>query len=145
MFQAVELMQRYSKLADVSRICRSSRVRRVPVARPRIHDVRKRLGPGAVDQLLGDYRDGAPATALMSKYGIGKGAVLRILDESGVTRRQHRPTIEQLTKAAELYAQGWSLVRLGEHFGFDQGTIWKGLSQLGVEMRRPWERRHQEP
>jgi hypothetical protein len=24
----------------------------------------------------------------------------------------------------ELYRQGWSLVKIGEHYGFDQSAVW---------------------
>lgn len=60
--------------------------------------------------------------------------------ERGVIRGQHRPTAEQLSEAVKLYAKGWSLVEIGERLGFDQSTIWKGLTRLVVEMRRPLER-----
>jgi hypothetical protein len=76
----------------------------------------------------------------MRRYGLGKGTVLNVLREAGAIREQHRPSTAQLAEAAQLYAQGWSLVKLGEHFGFDQSTIWKGLTRSGVKMRRPWER-----
>jgi hypothetical protein len=136
----VELMQRYSKLADLSKIGHSTTVRSVPIARRRIHSARKRLGPEAVAQLVADYQAGVPATQLMGTYGIGKGAVLRILHEAGVIRSRPSLTSARLQEAAELYGQGWSLVRLGEHFGFDQSAIWLGLKRMKVPMRRPWER-----
>jgi hypothetical protein len=81
-----------------------------------------------------------PSTELTTKYDIGKGTVLRLLDDAGVIRAQHRLTMGQLEEAGTLYVQGWSLSRLGEHFGFDQATIWNGLKRKGVTMRKPWER-----
>jgi hypothetical protein len=95
-----------------------------------------------VAQLLEDYQAGAPATELMKQYGIGKGAVLGILNEAGVTRKQRRMSNEQLTEAAELYHQGWSLVRLGNHFGFHQSAIWLGLKGLGCRCADPGSNRH---
>jgi len=51
-----------------------------------------------VAQLLEDYQAGAPATELMKQYGIDKAAVLGILNEAGVTRKQRRMSNEQLTE-----------------------------------------------
>ncbi len=77
---------------------------------------------------------------LVKQFDLSKGAVLRILDEAGVIRRQRRATAEQLNEAVELYAQGWSLVRLSQHLGFGQSTVWLWLKERGVVMRRSWER-----
>lgn len=98
------------------------------------------LGPETIAQLVADYQAGLPAGALMKRHGIGKGTVLGILHDAGVVRRREVLTDEQLAEASELYQQGWSLVRLGEYFGFHQSAVWSGLKRLGVEMRRPWER-----
>jgi hypothetical protein len=75
----------------------------------------------------------------MAKYHIGKGTVLDILHEAGVIRRQRRASEAQMKQAANLYAQGWSLTQIGEHFGFDDSTVWLWLKGLGVPRRRPWE------
>jgi transposase len=114
-------------------------VRDVPAARPRVHQARRRLGSEAITLLITDYQAGASAAALMKQYGIGKGTVLGILNEAGAIRRRRCLTNEQLAEAAELYRQGWSLVRLGERFGFDQSAVWSALKRQGVTMRRPWE------
>jgi hypothetical protein len=75
----------------------------------------------------------------MKRYGIGKGTVLGILDKAGVIRRQRHLTAGQVAEAVVLYRQGWSLVRLGEYFGFDQSAVWSTLKRQGVVMRRPWD------
>jgi hypothetical protein len=127
----VELVQRYSKLPSIARFRSSTPTGAVPIERTdrsshRVHNVRKRLGPETITRLVADYQTGMPSTALTKKYGIAKGTVLVILNEAGVTRKQCRLTTAQLNEAAELYEQGWSLVRLGERFGFDQSTLWVG-------------------
>jgi hypothetical protein len=55
----------------------------------------------------------------MQQFGFGKGPVLRILNEAGVTRRPRMMTEEQIATAAQLYAEHWSTTKLGEHLGFD--------------------------
>src|SRR5579859_328687 len=134
--EPVELMQRYSKLADVSRIGRSNGARPVPVARPRVHNVRKRLGLEVVVQLVADYQAGVPTTALTRKYGIGNGTVLRILDDHGITRRHQSLTDEQVQQAIVLYQQGWPLARVGKQLGRDASLIMLTLKRAGVARRR---------
>jgi hypothetical protein len=136
-------MHRYSKLPDVSRVGRSVGGRNAPVAarpRPRVHNIRKRLSPDDIARLVADYEAGSSTAALMKHYGLGKGTVLRILNEAGVTRKQNTGTVEQINQAVELYTQGWSLVRIGEHLGFCQSTVWLWLQERNVGMRRAWER-----
>jgi hypothetical protein len=41
----------------------------------------------------------------------------------------------QVDQAAELYAQRWSVARIGGHLGVDGGTVWLALRERGVEMR----------
>lgn len=112
----------------------------MPVAHSRTHRISKRLSAAAITQLVADYEAGASSTALMKKYQLGKGTVLKLLREAGVIRPQNKLSAEQLDEAVKLYAQGWSLVRLGEHFGFDQSTLWLRFKELGVPMREAWER-----
>jgi hypothetical protein len=133
-------MQRYSKLANMPKLGYCLSVRSVPIARPRIHNVQKRLGPELLAQLVAEYRAGSATTALMAKYHIGKGTVLGVLHEAGVIRSQRRATSSQLQEAAELYNQGWSLERVGQHLGFEDSPVWLWLKQLDVPRRRPWER-----
>jgi hypothetical protein len=47
---------------------------------------------------------------------------------------------QEIVEAARLYRQGWSLARLGGHFGVDGATVWRDLRQRGVLMRKPYER-----
>jgi hypothetical protein len=77
----------------------------------------------------------------MKRYHIGKGTALSILNEAGVVRGQRKATAEEIGEAARLYRAGWSLERIGQHLGFDGMTIYRHLIYLGVQMRRPWERR----
>ena len=136
----VELMQRYSKLADVSKTYRSGAVPGVPLERTnrsthRIHNVRKRLGPEAIAQLVSDYQAGASTLALMQQYSIGKGTVLGILDDHGVTRRHQPLTEDQVQQAIELYQQGWSLARVGRRLGRDDTLIHLTLKRAVVARR----------
>jgi hypothetical protein len=83
----VELLGLYSKLSKLPDFTYAhARTQPEPVPR-HIHDARRRLGPDVIAQLVHDYKSGQSTTALMSTYGLGKGAVLRLLEEAGVQRR----------------------------------------------------------
>ena len=68
---------------------------------------------------------------------MSQGAVLRLLDANGVPRRQRGPTHEQVQEAVSLYAAGWSLTRIGDHFGKDHTVVRNALLRAGVTLRPP--------
>jgi len=59
-------------------------------------------------------------------------ALLRRFD---VELRQPGLAANDVMTAVRLYAQGWSLARLGEKYGADATTVWRALSAAGVTMR----------
>jgi hypothetical protein len=128
-------VQRYSKLANLSTIGDSTAVRAVPIAPQRVHSAQKRLGPDVVAQLVADYEAGIPTTELMVSYRIGKGTVLRLLESAGVPRRHQPLTPEQCTEAIQLYQKGWSLARIGRHFGRENTVIRDVLKRAGIPRR----------
>lgn len=136
----MELLHRYSKLPKPPPYPKSNTSSSRQISHSGIHCIERRLGPDAIAQLVADYQTGLSTAVLMQRYHLGKGPVLRILDQAGVTRHPNTVSNEQLAEAAELYNQGWSLVRLSEHLDIAQTTIWRGLKRMGVEMRKSWER-----
>lgn len=101
----------------------------------RLHRVRRRLTPNQVAQLVADYQTGAPSTELMERYQLGKGTVLRILDDNGVTRRRQAMTADQAADAIALYLSGWSLAKVGRHFGREHTAIRDVLERAGIPRR----------
>lgn len=71
----------------------------------------------------------------MRTYDLGKGSVLRLLDSHGVSRRRQGLTTAETQQVIELYAQGWSSVRIGQHFGRDHSVILRALQRNGVPRR----------
>jgi hypothetical protein len=53
--------------------------------------VSRRLGPDLIGRIVGEYAAGASTTALARRYGFGKGTLLRLISESGVTVRRRGP------------------------------------------------------
>lgn len=86
-----------------------------------------RLGPDGVAQLVADYQAGRSTKWLQRTYGLSQGAVLRLLDVNGTPRRQRGLTDEQVQEAIRLYTQGWSLTRIGDHFGKDHTVVRNAL------------------
>ena len=60
---------------------------------------------------------GAPSTALTAKYKIGKGTVLKILGDHGVSRRNQPLSPEKCAEAIQLYLAGWSMAKVGRRYG----------------------------
>lgn len=116
---------------------------RPPTAAPFVHKVSQRLSPRALDQLATDYEAGVPTTQLTAKYGLGKGAVLRVLTERGVAMRHQPLTNEQVITAIQLYECGASLKQVGAELGADHETVRKALKRAGIATRKAWERRAQ--
>ena len=89
--------------------------------------------------MVAAYEAGAPSTQLMADFSLGKGTVLRLLDEAGVTRRPTKLTQADMSKAVRLYQEaGWSFAQLGQHFGVHPDTLWLRFKKLGVPRRQPW-------
>jgi DNA-directed RNA polymerase specialized sigma24 family protein len=94
-----------------------------------------RLGSDGVARLVADYLDGRSTKWLQRTYGLSQGAVLRLLDANGVPRRQRGLTEAQAEEAIQLYEHGWSLTRIGDHFGKDHTVVQNALRRTGVRLR----------
>ena len=75
------------------RLCRLHRealshIRSCPERPPLVSQrVKRRLGPDLIERVVSEYADGMSSTRLASRYGIGKGTVLRLIREKGITVR----------------------------------------------------------
>ncbi len=103
--------------------------------RPPQERLSRRLTPDRLAQLVADYETGVPTTELVSRYGIAKGSVIRLLHDRGVIMRLQSPTAEQIEQAIKLYATGLSLAAVGERLGFTAHTIRRVLLGSGVQTR----------
>ena len=88
-----------------------------------------------MSQLIADYLAGTPTTELMQTYGLGKGAVLRLLAAHGVGMRRHSLSPTEVEEVIRLYGQGWSLARIGERIGRHHSVVLRALSRAGVPRR----------
>jgi hypothetical protein len=68
---------------------------------------------------------------------LGKGTVLKLLREHGVTMRRQGLSLAEIDEAVELYAAGWSLAKIGQRLGRAHTVIRKALLDREVQVR-PW-------
>jgi hypothetical protein len=53
--------------------------------------VDRRLGPELIERVVSEYAGGMSTTWLATRYGIGKGTLLRLIREGGVAIRRRGP------------------------------------------------------
>jgi hypothetical protein len=70
----------------------------------------------------------------MTKFKLGKGTVLKILEDHGVARRNQPLSSEQRDEAIGLYLSGWSMAKVGRHFG-RQHTVIRDLLRRNYVVR----------
>jgi hypothetical protein len=86
------------------------------------------------------YQAGTTTTELMRTYRIGKGTVLRILEQAGVSMRRQGLPADRLGEAIRLYESGLSLKAVGQRLGCSSDAVRRSLLAAGITMRAPWER-----
>lgn len=132
----VEVLGRYSNIPNLPQLPQQYNTSHtVPIATSYVHAVRRRLSAEAIQQLVSDYQAGVPSTQLATRYGISKGAVLRLLREQGIPIRRQAMTEADIDQAAQLYRAGNSLAAVGAKLGYDHGTVWQALKRAEVAMR----------
>lgn len=76
-------------------------------------------------------------TTLATTYGVRRSTISELLlTREGVPRWEQRTiSLDESQQAVRLYAQGWSLARIGAELGFDGETIRTHLNRGGVVIR----------
>lgn len=103
----------------------------------------RRRSPGTARQLDADqtqaliaaYRAGATVYQLGPQFGIDRRTVGKILRRNDVPTKHPGLTAADLDQAAQLYADGWSLAKIGEQLGVTATTVHRRLRGRGVDMR----------
>jgi hypothetical protein len=131
----VELLGRYSNIPDLPQLPKCNISHAGASGTRRVHAARRRLSIETLQQLASDYLGGTPSTQLAQRYGISKGAVLRLLREQQVPVRLQRITTSDVEQAIQLYQAGHSLAVVGDRLGYSPGTIHLALRRAGVQLR----------
>lgn len=104
-----------------------------PARRPR--RVQHRLRPDEVTELTSAYRAGASVKELAAKYRLNRNTVTAHLRRHGIKPRQRGLTPTEVIQASQLYADGWSLERIGKHLGVRDTSVRYRLLRAGVSIR----------
>jgi DNA invertase Pin-like site-specific DNA recombinase len=101
--------------------------------------IQRHLDANTILSLVRAYAQGDTIDELASTFGIHRTTVMAHLERQGVPRRNGAVT-KNINEAIRLYEEGWSLARVGEHFGVDGETVRRALRAGGVNLRprRGW-------
>jgi predicted DNA-binding protein (UPF0251 family) len=114
-----DLLDRYSKqehwLLEFRRILEMPRTGPPkPAGRPK--QVQRILRLDEVSELVLGYQQGATQKELAVRFQINVTTVVAHLKRQGVKLRQRGLTQTQIEEAVQLYVDGWSLTKVGNHF-----------------------------
>lgn len=98
-------------------------------------NLRRRLGPKIIGELVERYNAGDPTPALAREYGISTTGLRRLLLEEGVEFRWQSITPEDSNRAVKLYESGLTIREAVKEIGYSLGTIRRELHLRGVSMR----------
>lgn len=138
----VALAERYSQRPDLTR--RLDRLNKLagqtpsvvpqpPTASPR--SLRYRLSDTQRQAIVRDYQNGTPTTELTRRFQLGKGTVLKLLEEAGADMRRQGLTGAEITEAVRLYQAGLSLAKIATQLDSAPTTINRALVSCGVRLR----------
>ena len=99
------------------------------------HKLSMRLDISTIQDIVSNYSNGHTSYELAARYGVSRNSVLRLVRSHGVQVRLPRMTDQDIQRAAGLYQDGWSLVRISEALTFADTTIHRQLVKAGLVMR----------
>ena len=132
-------MGRYSNPDNVTTLQRilAGQGRDRPPARTTrsLRQIQHRLNTDEVERLIQLYTQGGELIdALAATFHISRTTVMKHVERAGAPRRRNLLT-HRLEEARQLYDQGWSLAKVGQHLGVNASTVWDALRKAGVPMR----------
>lgn len=92
------------------------------------------LSTNQIGQILARYAAGASARDLAAEFGVHRHTITKHLRDHGVQTVNRFSEADSQT-AIDLYAQGWSLARIGERLGRDHTVIRNALERARVQRR----------
>lgn len=96
----------------------------------------RRLSAAEQVALLRSYQSGDSRAALAARYDVRRATISELLRRSASPLRAERAiSAEEVDEAVRLYAQGKSLLRVGERLGYNAETIRKQLKRRDVVLR----------
>jgi transposase-like protein len=134
----VELMGRYSNhdnMTALRHILAGQGSGRLPARTTgSLRQIQHRLSADEVQRLIELYTHGELIKALAAQFHISRTTVMNHVERAGAPRRRNLLP-HRLYEAQQLYDQGWSLARIGQHLEVNASTVWHALRKAGVPMR----------
>lgn len=98
-------------------------------------NLRRRLGPETIQELVDRYDSGEDTPALAREYGVSTTGLRELLLKEGVEFRRQAITSEDADRAVELYESGLTIREVVTKIGYSLGTIRREFHRRGVPMR----------
>jgi predicted DNA-binding protein YlxM (UPF0122 family) len=95
----------------------------------------RKLSPERIEDLAQAYQGGASMMELAATYELHRATVVDHLERAGVSRRRTPLADVDTDELWRLYAKGWSLKRIGDHFGVRPTSVYYRLRRAGVVLR----------
>ena len=131
-------MGRYSNHDNVTKlqhILAGHKPERLPARTTRsARQIQHRLTSDEVRRLIELYKQGELIDDLATQFHISRTTIMKHVERAGAPRRRNLLT-RRIDEAQDLYNQGWSLVRIGQHLDVNASTVWHALRRAGVRMR----------
>jgi lambda repressor-like predicted transcriptional regulator len=96
---------------------------------------RKRLTSLEVVQVMQLYQDGAEMRELARQLRVHKNTISQCLKRIGVPPRRQGLRDDDVEEAARLYAEGWSLVQIGEKYRCAHSSVRTTLLRHRYQLR----------
>jgi len=97
--------------------------------------IHHRLTTDDTKRLIDLYTQGELIDDLVTQFHISRTTVMEHVERAGVPRRNL--LTRRLEEAQQLYDQGWSLARIGQHLGVNASTVWRTFRKAVLPMRDP--------
>ena len=98
-------------------------------------NLRRRLGPKIIEELVVRYSAGEHTPALAREYGISTTGLRQLLREEGVEFRLQSITQVDSDRAVKLYESGLTIREVATGIGYSFGAIRRELHRRRVPMR----------
>lgn len=98
-------------------------------------NLRRRLGPDAIRELVARYNGGEHTTDLSKEFDISRTGLRRLLLAEGVKFRRQPMTESDIRRAVRLYESGLTIRQVVKRVGYSFNTVRQALNEEGVTMR----------
>lgn len=99
-----------------------------------MRNLRRRLAPKVIQEIVHRYTKGETIRALSRAYGVSRSGLCQLLQEEDVTLREQGITPDDAERTVRLYESGLTIRQVVEQVGYSYGTIQRLLHQRGVVM-----------